>query len=408
MYSVIDGDTFEIISRKQYGTEVESNRIAQANPGVIEPLTAGISLIIPVLPSAPQNIQQQTVSNDIDETAILINGKRFRFWESVRINRSIDSMDTIQFTAPFDADAPGFRETFRPFSYKPVTITVGGLPLFTGTMLAPPPLVGKDRKIISVPAYSSPGVLNDCMAPASLFPLEFNGQGLQEIATTLSAPFGVSVKFEADQGAIFQRVAIEPDKKILSFLIDLAKQRNLIISSTSRGSLLFQQSTTVGNPVARLQQGVAPVLSVNPFFNPQEYYSHLTGVEDIAIGLTGSNFTVKNSQLLNVVRPFTFSVKDTNGGDVKQVVEAKSGRMFGNAAIYTIDVATWRDPSGNLWESNTTITLQAPDAMIYNEYEFLIKSVEFNRERASTSAVLTLVLPGSFSGEIPESLPWDD
>lgn len=407
-YSVIIDDTFESIARKKYGNEKEANRIAKANPGVVEPLTVGTALIVPVSPDAPENIQQAADSSTEDEVAILIEGKRFRFWDKVRITRSIDTMDTVEFGAPFDSGLPDFREAFRPFSFKPMTITVGEAPLFTGTMVAVNPVIENSQKIIAVSGYSLPGVLNDCTSPASAFPLEFDNQGLREIATTLAAPFGISVVFQADQGAVFERVASEPGKKVLAFLTELAKQRNLIISSSPRGELVFLQSSEAGQPVARLEQGAPPILSVAPFFFPQEYYSHITGIEPVIVGLAGSQFTVKNPRLLGVTRPLTFNSPDTLDADVKASVEAKAGRMFGNMASYSVRVVGWRDPSGKLWEPNTSIKLLAPDAMIYNEYEFTVRSVEFNRDRATETATLNLVIPGSFSGKIPEALPWDE
>ena len=406
-YTVILGDTFESIARKVYGTEQEADFIARANPGVAEPLTAGIIIVTPSRPGAPQDVQSSAVADRDDETAILIDGIRFRFWDTVRITRAIDSMATVEFSAPFGAEVPGFKELFQPFSYKTVVITVGGEPLFTGTMVAVNPVVENAQKIIAISGYSLPGVLNDCTPPASSYPLEFNDQGLQVIATTIAASFGISVEFLNGQGAVFERVACEPGKRALAFLTELAKQRNLIIASTPRGALVFQRSTDAGNPVARLQQGAPPVLSVIPFFSPQEYYSHITGLEPVIVGLKGSQFTVKNPRLLGVIRPLTFNASDTLDADVSAAVSAKAARMFGSMASYSVRVATWRDPSGVLWSPNTTIKLLAPDAMIYNEYEFVVRSVEFERSSATETATLNLVMPGSFNGEIPETLPWD-
>lgn len=407
-YQVITGDTFETIARKKYGTEKEAGRILRANPGVSEPLTAGTVLTVPALPDAPQNLPSQLPANVEDEVSVLINGQRFRFWDKVRITRAIDNMDTVEFGAPFDHTAPGFRESFRPFAFDPVVITVGGEPLFTGTMVAVTPTIDNGARTIAVSGYSLPGVLNDCTPPASSFPLEFNGQGLKEIAAAIAGPFGLSVDFQGDQGAVFERVACEPGKKALAFMAELAKQRNLIIASTERGKLLFWQSSDAGRPVARLRQGEAPVLSVTPFFSPQEYYSHITGIEPVIVGLAGSQYTVRNPRLQGVTRPITFNAPDTEGADVKAAVEAKAGRMFGNMVAYFVRVATWRDPSGKLWAPNTTIKLTAPDAMVYGEYEFVIRSVQFERESSAATATLDLVIPGSFNGVIPEALPWDD
>jgi len=411
-YKVVTGDTFDVIARKKYGTETDASRIASANPGVVEPLTPCTDIIIPDLPEAPQNKQQQAPSASIDETAILINGDRFRYWDTVRITQSIDTISTIEFGAPFNHETPGFKDTFRQFSYQSIVATVGGIPMFTGTMLTPVPVLENKRKIINISGYSLPGALNDCTPPASMFSngqskLEFDGQGLQEIVKTLIAPFGIAVDFIGDQGATFERVATEPGKKVLSFIIELAKQRNLIVASKQDGKLVIWNSVTTGKPVANLEQGSSPVLSVTPFFNPQDYYSHITGIEPVVVGGEGSQFTVKNARLPGVVRPLTFNAPDTIDSTVKSAVEAKAGRMFGNMVSYSVRVDTWRDPAGKLWEPNTTINLLAPDAMIYNNYEFVIRSVEFETDSKAQTAVLNMVLPGSFNGVIPNNLPWD-
>lgn len=405
-YTTIPGDTFELIARKQYGTEQEALRIQQANPGLVEPFIVGTELYVPAIPDAPVDKIQQAPATGLNEVALLIDGVRFRFWQQVQITQSIDGMSTVDFSAPFEPDAPGFKEAFRPFSFKPIEITVGGDPLFTGTMVTPLPVQTPNERTIQVSGYSLPGVLNDCTFPASAFPTEFNGQTLEEIATTAAGMFGLSVVFEADAGPPFERVRCEPGKKVLAFLSELAKQRNLIISSNAAGALLFLQSAATGQAIGQLQQGQSPLISVTPTFNAQEYYTHITGVTATIVGIEGPQHTVKNPHPTDGVRPFIFSADDINPAEIEAAVNAKTGRMFGAIATYQVEVATWRDMNGALWAPNTTLKLQAPGAMIYEPYEFLVKSVTFRKERASETASLSLVLPGAYSGEIPEGLPW--
>lgn len=408
IYKIVQGDTFALIARKKYGTDQNTGLIVSSNPGVVEPLIVGTNIVIPDDVNAPSNAKQKTVFNNINETAILIDGQRFRFWDRVSITKSMDSISTVNFGAPFDYKTAGFKETFKPFSFKSLGVTIGGDPFFTGTMIGINPFIENARKIIAVNGYSLPGVLNDCTAPASMLDkLGFSGQGLRQIIETLIAPFGLSVKFDADQGAVFDQVGSEPDKGVLDFIIELVKQRNLIISDSERGELVVRTPTVIGNPVAKLQQGESPVLSVSPFFSPQGYYSHVTGIEPVLLGLAGSQYTVKNERLSGVMRPFTFIAPDTIDSTIKLATEAKIGRMFGNIVSYDITLNTWRDPNGNLWQPNTTVTLLAPDAMIYSEYEFIVRSVTFEKDDKTETAVLNLVLPGSFGGTIPDALPWD-
>lgn len=349
----------------------------------------------------------EVVSSNPSEVALLIEGERFRFWESIRISRSIDSIDKVEFSAPFEASNPSFKEKFRPFSYKKVSVFIGGRLLFNGVMVAVTPNITTEKKSVAISCYSIPGVLGDCTMPSSAYPLEFNNSKLDTIAKKLCAPFGIKPVFTAGIGASFERVALDPGQNILAFLTDLAKFRNMIISSTSDGKLLFQKSASSGKPVVRLFQGEPPIIEISPTFNPQEYYSHITGIEPATTKHSGSQFTVKNPKLNGVLRPDTFRVENTKKADVKEAVNAKLGRMFGNMVSYSISLATWFDPSGNLWEPNTTLKLKADDAMIYSEYEFIVRSVEFSKEADKETASMTLVLPGAFSGEIPKALPWD-
>lgn len=406
MYTTVKGDTFESVSRKRYGSEAEAGRIASANPGIAAPLSAGTALVIPAVPGAPTNIPSSVPASTVDEVSIVISGNRFRFWSGVQITRSLDSISAVDFSAPFDHTAPGFKDSFRPFEYKPVAITVGGSPVFTGTMVNPIPVLG-GSKAISVSAYSTPGVLDDCTAPASAYPLEFNDRGLKSIARAMAAPFGISIEFDGDQGAPFERVACEPEKKVLPFLMELAQLRGLVISDTPAGALRFQKSVQPGKPVARLRQGETPLLSVTPAFSPQEYYSHITGIESAFVGIPGAQYTVRNKRMQGIIRPYVFSISDTTQGSVKATVQAKAGRMVGNMAAYIVALDTWRDPAGALWKPNTTLTLYAPDAMVYKEYEFIIRSVQLERSSGKVTASLNLVLPGAFSGAVPEVLPWD-
>lgn len=405
-HTVRPGDTFASISRSQFGTEEQASRIQSANPGASDPPSAGSTLFVPndKTPRAP-------VGTQAGEASVTINGKKFVGWTDVSFSRSMDSFGGFTLESLWEPENSAFRAAFRPFSYQPVAVFDGTDLLFSGTMIETTPSQNEKKRSVSASGYSLPGVLNDCTAPVSALPLERDAQDLGQIAAALLAPFGLALEVDGEVGPAFQREAIEPTEKILGYLVKLAQQRKLIITDTPQGACKFQTETSTGHPVATLEEGQAGITSVTPVFNTQDYYSHVSGQSPAIFAaiesLAGGSFTVVNPRLPGVLRPFTFKPADTLGGDLKTAVEAKAGRMFASAVQYNVEIPSWRDPQGALWEPNTTMRLKAPGAMIYSSFEFLIRDVQYVRSHKAESVTLTLALPGVFKGEIPGAMPWE-
>lgn len=350
--------------------------------------------------------------------SLFIETQEFAFWSNVEINTSLDNFSSVSFSAPFEADRAEFRETFRPFTYKPLSLhilnpeTNASDALFTGTMINIDPVIESHSRSVQVSGYGAPAVMGDCSMPVETLPIEFNGEHLRDIAIRLAAAFELSVVFNAEDGARFGRVALEVSDTPASFLSKLARQRNLVMTDDVDGNLVFQQSAPPGLPVARLQQGVLPLHQVMPQFSPQEYFSEVTGFAPTKGSRLGSRFTVQNRFLnqtgdtVSTIRPKSFKLEDTDDADAPDGTNAKIGRMFGNMCSYNLEVPSWRDPQGALWTPNTTLTLLAPDAMVYNETELLVREVTLRQDPKKESATLNVVLPGAFNGAQPETLPW--
>lgn len=406
-YRVVAGDTFSIIARKTYGVDSDDFLIVNANPGVAEPLATGITIVIPDNPNAIDRRPTLTSAVSENEVTLRIGTETLRFFTSVTISLTMDSFSAVRFSGPFDPDVRALRDALKPLAFQPITVDVGGRRLFTGTVVSITPSLSTEGNTVTVDCYSRPGVLNDCTVPASASDqLEFVDFDLAQIARALCAHFGLSVDAN-DVGPVFEQTAINLGSTIYSYLTTLAKQRNTVISNTPAGKLLIRRPTTPGVPVATLTGGLSPLVSVQPQFNSQQYYSHITGMQPAFVGLPGSQHTIVNPRLRGVVRPWTFTAPDTDGADTVAATQAKAGRMFASVVTYSVVLSTWRDPQGALWAPNTTIVLLAPRAMVYTPFEFLVRGVFFSRSSGGESVTLTLILPGALSGEIPEVLPWD-
>ena len=422
-YTTVNGDTFEAVARKVYGDDAQVFALVAANPGVDDPLPVGTVLVTPPDVTAPKTPALQAVNVGPSDVTVQIDGEVFYNWSDLRINRAFDNIDTYSFTAPFEPDNLQWRETFKPFSFKLVEVFVGDDKLFTGQMVSTTPVSEPDRTTLSVSGYSLPGALQDCMPPPpnSGFQYEFNGLNVVEIAYSLGVPFGVqAIGGNGAPGAAFSREGIEPTQKILPFIAALARQRNLLISSDEDGELFFQQEKAtpgtfledaqqVGTLAATFSENEGPVNAVVPNFNPQEFYSHVTGfVPGVLIKREDNErtYTAQNARLRNVLRPYNFIAKDTNAPERQTATEATIGRMYGNAVEYSLEVRTWRNAAGRLWKPGEFITLNWPQAMIYDDFTFFIRRVNFRKSADKEIVQMTLTLPGSFSGKVPEVLPW--
>lgn len=338
-----------------------------------------------------------------------IHGDYFGYWTEIDIAFELDGFSSVGFRAPFEHTKKEFRETFRPFSFKPAEVLIDLETVFKGTMLDLVPELSQDSKEIRVTCNALPSVLCDCGLPATATPFEHKNIDLRTLFELCAAPFGIEVDFRADGGKPFEKVTLETGREVFDFLSDLTKQRNAVISNTFDGKLLCWQSVTSGAPVFDFVQGQSPLSVIRPEFKAREYYSEVTGYAAKKRGSKAAKDTQKNPWLTKPLRPHSFKLEDTERGDAPEATKAFMGRMFGEMASWRIEnIPTWRDPKGKLWQPNTFVSVVAPDAMIYRKTDLLVRRVELHQDKDSESAALELVLPGAFNGKVPKVLPWDE
>lgn len=364
------------------------------------------------------------------DVQIEIDGEYWDYWSRVTLTERADSIAQVELTCNFDATREKFRRLFRPFSYHEMILYVGGEVRFVGTMMGVMPNVTATSSEVSVNAYALCGVLGDVTATPGQFPTEFRNLKFDKLAKALCDPIGINVQIGAsspeildldtgetildldvEPGTPFEKVQLKPGQKILDLLIELAKQRSLVVTSTFEGDLLiYTPNADVGDIVATLSED-RPVVSVAPNFSVQDYFSSLTGISKTKGGKKGSKFTVNNPKLIDnfdVQRPYVYELNDTDPADVPAAVQARMGRMFADSISYDIDLAAEYDQSGFYWEPNRYITLEAPKAMVYTKTPLYIMESKLIFTPDSKSAKLNCVLPGSLSGDLPDKLPWEE
>jgi len=421
-HKVVSGDTLGKIAVRYYGVWNRWTDIRAANPQLAPRGKAvdgspqvypGDSLIIPdeAAAAAPETNNQTPVrmsDTGPGEFAILIDGKTFSAFTTIDLTLSLDSMATFSFASPWDDTVADQKSAFTPFAFRSCALYYRRGLVFSGALLTPNPSVTPSSRSVALQGYPLCGALNDCCLPDTKFPAEYAGKNLQQIAEEVCNPFGVRAKFVDGPGAAFEKVSFDIGGTVLAFLAGLAKDRGLLVTNDREGNLQFWKAKD-GQPAAVFKEGELPFVSCTCAFDAQKYYSHITGYTKTKKDAPAQSFTWQNPLLRGVLRPFSFTADDTENGGIEDAVKAYAGRMFGGAVTYKLTVLGHEDADGKLYAPNTIVAVTAPGAMIYRETKLLVKSAAFKQsDSEGDTTTLDLVLPGAYTGQLPEGMPWDE
>jgi len=421
-HTVVSGDTLSAISVRYLGSSLRWRKIVDVNPQLAGRRTAsdGSPLIFPgdVLlipenltdkPAAPQITQTIALSEKEQDVSIVIDGMKFTGFTSYEINLSCDSLDNFSFTAPHDVAVKDLKEAITPFAFKNCELYYSGKLLFKAYLLTPDPELTADATEITLQGYPLCGVLNDCTVPPAMYPLEYFNATIRDIADPIAEAYGIRVLYPDGPGDPFIEVGAEANERILSFLLKLAQQRRLLFTNDENGRLVFYKGRKQ-SAFMQLKEGSEPLVSITPQFNAQGFFSHITGHTRCDIFLDPLSFTFENNYLINkgIIRHEAIIVHDADlMSDLENAVKAHAGRMFADCISYKAKCDTHLNGNGQLFRKGMTVCVDAPGAMISRQSNFIARNIKLLRDAKGKTTEIDLVLPGSFTEELPEVLPWE-
>lgn len=423
-HKVIAGDTLNKIAVRYYGDAAKWTDIVKSNPQLAgrKSVYDGSPVIYPgdVL-IIPDDSVQAATKTAVKETVVLDDnaprdlglkglGKFVTGFTGFTLVRSVFGNDGFSFSSTWNENSEQTRNAFRPFSYPTFDVYFDDDLVFTGKALPPTPSVQPDAQTINVQGYPLCGVLVDSCLPPSLFPAEYSGLDLKQIAETVCEPFGIGVVVQGSVGAAFEKVEVGLEDKVWDFLSKLAEQRNMFLTNTVDGNLLIY-SPKVEAVSATFKQGEVPFISCAPEFDGQSMYSHITGYTKTTNTADSQKYTYENKLLINkgVLRCYSKQIDDAVEGTLEESVKALAGKMFAKCVKYKLTVSGHRDKNGRLYRENMAVSVKAPGAEIYRETKLLADEVTLTRDdRGGAQTTFTLVLPESRTGELPEVFPWEE
>lgn len=419
VHKVVSGDTLGAIAIKYLGSFNKWHDIVLANPQLTGRKTAidgsplifpDDVLVIPVKEKTPVGVRTTIeVADGEQDVAIVIGGKKFVGFTGYELNLSFDSFDTFSFSAPYDDSLKELQEAIEPFSFKSCEIYYQGALVFNGRLLTPEPKLEDSSAEITLQGYPLCGILNDCNVPPAKYPTQYKDLTVKQIADELAQAYNVEVGIRGNAGAAFEKVACEPAESVLSFLTKLLKQRDLLFTNDEKGNLVFFKVKEKKADVSFVE-GQAPLLSVTPKFNAQSFFSHITGFTKTDKENDSLSYTFKNNYLINkgVMRYKSIVIDDAKTqSDLEKAVNAQAGKMFADCVAYELACEGHILIDNRLCKKGLCVCVKAPKAMIRKETDFIARNIKLVRTGDQKTTQLSLVLPGSYTGNIPGVLPWE-
>jgi prophage tail gpP-like protein len=405
-YTIVPGDTLSGIAKQAYGEARRWREIWQANQFVLRSgdpnlIFPGETITIPKIPEleGQKNIDLPGKAADdftivIDDTELVVT--------SARAIRTMDTAaDAWTCSLVYNVENEVLTNLLSPYKYNSAKVYVGGRLMITGRLYDVSIDVGTDEIRKDLEGFSNTIDLVDSNMPKP--PYEFRNVTLDQIAKSLAEPFQIPVIFESETGGQFKRVTIEKTEKIFDFLAKLAKQRQLLVTSTAKGELLFTQANTTSQSIGSLTQGLPPLNSISSKFAGRKRFKGTKAISKRRSQKT--KVAISKDDVVPVSRFRTFSADDSTSGDVQRAADWDRSKQIAESLSIQLPVTSWYGPDGNLWTENTIVTVKSNALYVPDGFDFIIRAVQFNFDSSGRTAELSLVPPQVYTGDVVDE-PW--
>lgn len=414
-YVVQKGDNLSRIANQAYGDASKWPLIWKANQAVLR--SDDPNLIFPgetvqVPPNPLEAIVEQDLGQASDEYlpgkgenefTLVIEGEEIPV-ETAQVVRTMDTAaDGWTASTSWNPADERLAKVIKPYTYGAASVYLGPWLVVRGRLYIVAPSVDpEDGYSVRLEGFSpTVDIVDSNVRP----PYEQKKVTLEQRALGLLEPFGINVIFDADSGDVFDRVTAQKEEKILDHLGKLAAQRSVLISSTTRGDLIFYQAK-VTQSVGILTDDLPPHQSSEAEFDGRKRFNVYRAIGPTpkrrsrnALEAVAKDDAVPRSRFL------TFSADDATAGNIQSAADWRRSKQMAEALSVPYPVSGWYAPDGSLWRENTIVTVQSAALFIPDGFDFLIKSVTYNFDSDGPSAILDLVPPSVYTGQ-PLEEPW--
>jgi prophage tail gpP-like protein len=336
-------------------------------------------------------------------------GRTIDSWGGLQIIRAVDAgADAFAFSLPFEPTLEN-KNTFVAYRPSRVEIKIDDQLVITGRIESITASYDASNKTIEIQGRSLSGSLMDWSAGP---PFEWaNGTTFNEIARSIAK--SVDGKFGPAEGISVTAVpnvqipiaSIEnPGQTVYDFLTSIASSQGLWAIPQPQGSLVYRRLSSTRSPVADLQEGQAPLVSINTVHDVTKRFYEYFVIQD-----ADGNFSeaVEIDQGVdNRIRGRRIIQPSIESWDLQEAARHAKASGLIDSYQASATLTGWAH-NGRVWQAGDIIRIYAPSAMIYNPSRFIIRRAVLQLdENGGEVTNLELALPELYDGKDPLERPW--
>ena len=334
-----------------------------------------------------------------------IRNRQVEFFNNFSLQLKYDSVaSTFGFSFLYNSDNPEHIELGVIGHYHIGRLEHKGKLLVTGYILSNVFKDSDQKNLASFSGYSLPGVLEDSNIPVDLYPLQFDGLSLREIAEKLVSKFDFNIVVDSSVSSkmdeVFDVSTANEKQSIKQYLAELASQKNIILSHDETGNLLFTQANANQEPILNFDGGI-PFTSMTLKFNGQPMHSQITVMKQASSdGGNAGESTIVNPYVPFVFRPKTMIQNSGDDNDIGTTAKMALAEELKNLKL-TIVTDRW-EIGDDIIRPNNIISVTNPEISLVKKTDWFIESVTLNGDEEKTVATLECVVPEVYNGKTPQ------
>ncbi len=343
----------------------------------------------------------------LDAVTLRCNGADYHGWQSVTITDAITQAAAsfeLGVTERWQRDDNGKRE----LHYWPLRagdacqVQIAGRTIISGYIDVHNPSISPTSHSVRISGRSKTGDLIDCSTLHQ--PGNFNGQTVQQIATAIATPFGITVEMEAGLAPpTVDKFEIDQGESAFEAIERLCRKHQLLLIPTPDGNLQLTHSGRTNYPfVLAESEWVSASVTVDYSRRFSAYHAKAQrhGYDDTDPLQAARVHQITVMPDVARYRPLIVRPEGTTAtADAKKRIDWQASHDLGDSLKMQVTVLGFHTPVGTVWKKNQRVHVYSRTLGV--DQALLIESVRFEKSERGTFTTLQMTHPAAYQPKPP-------